>query len=344
MLGERTERILFSIVKSFIEGGEPVGSRFITKKYSFNISPATIRNIMADLEEMGFLAQPHTSAGRVPTDRGYRFYVEYLKRVKERETSFVRSYIAGLESVREDLNGILEGAARSLSEFSNYLGMAAPAKPERTTLNRIELFSYGNQIAVLLLTDEGLVKHKLLKMEPGLTPRALRRISEYLNSEFSGHTLDEIRLRLIKEMSKEKALCDILISKAVEICREALNFPEGDIYMYGLSGLVGLPDFADRLGEIARAIEDKHLMLRLLEKVAQESEEGTSVLIGSENPVAGMKDLSFVVASYRRGEKTAGTVGIVGPTRMDYDRAITMVEATARFLTEALSSRNLRGR
>jgi len=340
MFGERTEKILFSIVKSYIESGEPVGSRFITKRYSFNVSPATIRNTMADLEEMGYLAQPHTSAGRVPTDRGYRFYVDLLKRMKERETSFIKSYIAGLESVREDLNGLLEGAARTLSEHSSYLGVAAPAKPGRTTLNRIELFSYGSHIAVLLLTDEGLVKHKLLKMEPGLTPRALRRISEYLNSEFSGRSIDEIRHRLIKEMSKEKALCDILISRAVDICREALNFPAGDIYMCGLSGFIGLPDFADGLGEIARAIEDKHLMLKLLEKVCEESGEGTSVLIGSENPVEDMRELSFVVASYKRGGRTAGSVGIIGPTRMDYERAIMMVEATARFITDTLSLRS----
>jgi len=342
MLGERSERILFSIVRSYIESGEPVGSRFITKRYSFNISPATVRNTMADLEELGYLAQPHTSAGRVPTDRGYRFFVEFLKKMKERETSFIKSYIAGLESMREDLNGLLEGAARSLSEHSSYLGVAAPAKPERTTLNRIELFSYGSHIAVLLLTNEGLVKHKLLKMEPGLTPRSLRRISEYLNSEFAGRSIDEIRHRLIKEMSKEKALCDILISKAVEICREALSFPAGDIHMHGLSGFIGFPDFADRLGEIARAIEDKHLMLKLLEKVCEESGGGTSVLIGSENPVRDMKDLSFVMASYKQGGKAAGTVGIIGPTRMDYERAIIMVEATARFITDTLSLRSER--
>lgn len=338
MLNERTERILFAIVQSFIQSMEPVGSRFITRKYTLNISPATVRNVMADLEEMGYLLQPHTSAGRIPTDMAYRFYVDYLDKV-ERESGFLKSYITGLESMKEDLNGLLEGAARTLSEHSSYLGVAAPAQAEKTTLNRIELFSYGNMIAVLLLTDEGLVKHRLLRMEPGITPRTLRRISEYLNSEFSGFTLDEIRLKLVKQMSKEKALCDILISKAVEICREALNFPGGDIYIYGFSDLIGLPDFSDRLKEIAHAIEDKHLMLRLLEKVCQENESGISVLIGSENPVKEMKDLSVVMASYRQGDRRAGTVGIIGPTRMDYSKAIAMVETTAEFITGILSAK-----
>lgn len=338
MLNERTERILFAIVQSFIQNREPVGSRFVTRKYMLNISPATVRNIMADLEEMGFLAQPHTSAGRIPTDRGYRFYVDYLDKM-EHESGFLKSYITGLESMREDLNGLLEGAARTLSEHSNYLGVAAPAQPQKTTLNRIELFSYGNSIAVLLLTDEGLVKHKLIRMDPGITPRTLRRISEYLNSEFSGYTLDEIRLRLVKQMSKEKALCDILISKAVEICRDALNFPGADIYIYGFSDLIGLPDFSDRLKDIAHAIEDKHLMLKLLEKVCQENEKGASVLIGSENPVKEMKDLSVVMASYRQCGRRAGTIGIIGPTRMDYMKAIAMVETTAEFITGILSEK-----
>jgi heat-inducible transcriptional repressor len=341
MLNDRAERVLFAIVQSFIESAEPVGSRFVTKNYPFNLSPATIRNIMADLEEMGYLAQPYTSAGRVPTDRGYRFYVEYLKSIEDLEASFLRAYVSKLELVREDLNGMLEGVARTLAEHSSYLGIAAPVKPERTTLSRIELFSYrGSQIAVMLLTDEGIIKHKVIKMEPGLTPRALRRISEYLNGEFSGYAIDEIRLKLIREMAKEKALCDILISKAIEICREALNFPPGEIYMFGLSDLIGLPDFSDRIKGTARAIEDKHQMVRLLEKISSESSTGTAVVIGSENPVKEMKDLSIVLASFRAGERPAGTVGIIGPTRMDYPKAIGMVEAAARFVTEAISERH----
>lgn len=337
MINERTERVLLAIVQSYITSHEPVGSRYVTKKYAFNLSPATIRNIMADLEEMGFLSQPHTSAGRIPTDRGYRFYVDILMKHDMAAGEYLRAFISRLESVKEDLNSLLEGAARNLSEQSAYLGVAVPLKPEKTTLNRIELFSYrGRYIAAVLMTNEGLIRHKLLRMETGLAQRTLKRISEYLNSEFSGYAIDEIRLKLIKEMSKEKALCDILISKAVEICREALNFPSGEIYIYGLSEIIGLPDFSDRIKGITRAIEDKHMMVRLLERVCRD-EDGVSVLIGSENPIKEMRDLSMVVASYRQGGKPAGTVGIIGPTRMDYSRAMDMVRATARFLTDAFS-------
>ncbi|MDA8088941.1 MAG: heat-inducible transcriptional repressor HrcA [Nitrospiraceae bacterium] len=337
MLNERTEKVLFAIVESFINTNEPVGSRFITKTYSFNLSPATIRNIMADLEEFGFLAQPHTSAGRIPTDRGYRFYVDFLSRSSEVEDAFIESFITRLEAKREDLNGLLEGAARTLSEHSRYLGLAAPMKSGRTTLNRIELFNYrGNYIAVVLLTDEGPIKHKIIRAGQKLTPGTLRRISDYLNQEFSGYTVDEIRLKLVKEMSREKALCDILITKAVEICREALSFPPGEIYVCGFSDFIGLPDFSSRIREIAGAIEDKHFMLKLLEQVGA-GIEGPSVLIGSENPVKEMKDLSLIVSTYKQDGKVAGSIGVIGPTRMDYSRAIVMVQTAARFITEALS-------
>ncbi|MDA8326808.1 MAG: heat-inducible transcriptional repressor HrcA [Nitrospiraceae bacterium] len=337
MINERTERVLFAVVQSFISTNEPVGSRFITKAYSFNLSPATIRNIMADLEEFGFLSQPHTSAGRVPTDRGYRFYVDHIAMQKEAEDRFLKSFIARLEATMEDLDGLLEVAARTLSEHSRYLGLAAPMKSGKTTLNRIELFNYrGSYIAVMLLTDEGLIKHKLIRMDQELSARTLRRMSEYLNQEFSGYTIDEIRFKLIREMSREKALCDILISKAVQICREALTFPAGDIHISGFSDFIGLPDFSDRIRQIAGAIEDKHFMLKLLEQVGSESEDVPSVVIGSENPVKEMRDLSMVVSVFKQGGKTAGTVGVIGPTRMDYTKAIVMVQTTARFITEAL--------
>ena len=338
MLNERTERVLWAVVKSFISTNEPVGSRFITKAYSFNLSPATIRNIMADLEEFGFLAQPHTSAGRVPTDRGYRFYVDYISRRSDPEDVLLESIIERLEAAKEDLGGLLEMAARTLSERSRYLGVAAPMKSGKTTLNRIELFNYrGSHVAVMLLTDEGIIKHKLIRMGQALSPRTLRRMSEYLNQEYSGYTIDEIRVRLVKEMSREKALCDILISKAVSICREALTFPAGDIYISGFSDFIGLPDFSDRIGQIAGAIEDKHFMLKLLEQAGTDSEELPAVVIGSENPVREMRGLSMVVSAFKQGGRNAGTVGVIGPTRMDYPKAIAMVHGVARFLTEALA-------
>ncbi len=341
MLDERIHRVLWAVVESYIINPDPVGSRFVTRKYAFNLSPATIRNIMADLEDMGFLLQPHTSAGRIPTDKGYRFYVDSLTHAQEnRNVSHLEELARNLENIRNDINALLKEASRALSTASHYLGVALSPRPENTTLRGINLFRYkDDQVMVVLLTDEGIVKNKCMPIEPGLTQRDLSRISDYLNSEFAGFTLDEIRARIVTEMQQEKAICDTLISKALTICREALYFDYAEVFISGLSEVLGLPDFSDlqRIKEISRAIEDKHLIIKLLDTMAQS--DGVKVVIGSENPASEMKKLSLVVASYKEGERPMGTVGIIGPTRMDYLKAITVVDTTAKFITKILSER-----
>jgi heat-inducible transcriptional repressor len=338
MLSERGSVVLMAIVRSYIERPDPVGSRYVTKKYAFNLSPATIRNIMADLEEMGYLSQPHTSAGRVPTDKGYRFYVDSLRSEgAPAEQEVVRLLKRKFEAMNADVNVLLREVTDALSGFSRYLVFAVPLKPEKTTLNRIQLFKYrGRQTVAVLLTNEGLIQNRVLDGDFGLSQRELNRVSEYLNSEFSGHTIQEIRSEIMRQVSKEKALYDILVSKAVTICGEALSFQGGDIIFSGLSELLGLPDFADRINEIAKAIDDKQVILKLLDRIAETSEE-VQVVIGSENPVERFRGLSIVTATYSQGERFLGSVGMIGPTRMDYPRAISMVGMTARFITEAIS-------
>jgi heat-inducible transcriptional repressor len=236
-----------------------------------------------------------------------------------------------------DVNVLLREVTDALSGFSPYLVFAVPLKPEKTTLNRIQLFKYrGRQTVAVLLTNEGLIQNRVLDGDFGLSQRELNRVSEYLNSEFSGHTIQEIRSEIMRQVSKEKALYDILVSKAVAICGEALSFQGGDIIFSGLSELLGLPDFSDRINEIARAIDDKQVILKLLERIA-DSSDGVQVVIGSENPVERFRGLSIVAATYKQGEKFLGSVGMIGPTRMDYLRAISMVGMTARFITEAIS-------
>lgn len=338
MLSERGSVVLMAIVQSYIERPDPVGSRYVTKKYAFNLSPATIRNIMADLEEMGYLSQPHTSAGRIPTDKGYRFYVDSIRSEGAQvEREAVKLLKKKFETMNTDVNVLLREVTDALSGLSPYLVFAVPLKPEKTTLNRIQLFKYrGRQTVAVLLTNEGLIQNRVLDGDFGLSQRELNRVSEYLNSEFSGHTIQEIRSEILRQVSKEKALYDILVSKAVTICGEALSFQGGDIIFSGLSELLGLPDFSDRINEIARAIDDKQVILKLLDRIADTSDE-VRVVIGSENPVERFRRLSIVTATYRQGERFLGSVGMIGPTRMDYPSAISMVGMTARFITEAIS-------
>jgi heat-inducible transcriptional repressor len=342
ILDERSKRVLYAVVQSYINFPDPVGSRVVTKRYSFGLSPATIRNIMADLEEMGFLTQPHTSAGRVPTDRGYRLYVDSL--VAEGEyysnISVLREIYKRLEALRNNIDVFLSETTKTLSLFSHYIGIAMSPKPDITTLKRIELLKYkADKVAAILFTDEGMIKNKIIPIDPGISQRDLSRITSYLNSEFSGHTLDEIRLKVIKEMSREKTKCDLLISRAMKICQEALSFTYSDLFISGLSEVLELPDFADlkKIRELSKAIEDKHTIIKLLDNLSES--DGIQVLIGSENSMDEMKKLSVVVSTCKEGDRPIGIVGIIGPTRMDYERAIYIVDNTAKFITKMLSER-----
>jgi len=342
ILNERSKKVLHAVVQSYINYPDPVGSRVVTRRYSFGLSPATIRNIMADLEEMGFLLQPHTSAGRVPTDMGYRFYVDSLAG----ETDFysnieiLQGLQKKLDSLKNDMDSLLKETTKNLSLMSHYLGVAMSPTSDMTTLERINLLKFGaDRVAAVLFTDEGLMKNKVLSIDSDISQKDLNRIAAYLNAEFSGHLFDEIRLKVMKEMSKEMIRCDSLIARAMRICQEALYFPYGDLFVSGLSEVLGLPDFADlgKIRELSKAIEDKHTIIKLLDKLADA--DGVQVIIGSENSMDEMKKLSMVVSACKEGNRPIGIVGIIGPTRMNYAKAIYIVENTAKFISRMLSGR-----
>ena len=343
-LSERSKKVLNAIVQSYINYPDPVGSRIVTKRYSFGLSPATIRNIMSDLEEMGFLTQPHTSAGRIPTDLGYRFYVDSLVTEADFYSNIEIEILQGLyrrlEILKNDIELLLSETTKSLSMLSHYLGIAMSPTPDMTTLSRIDLLKYqADKVAAVLFTAEGLIKNKVLSVDPDISQKDLNRIAHYLNSEFSGYTFDEIRIKLLKEMSKEKIRCDNLISRAMRICREALYFPLNELFVSGFSEVLELPDFADlkKIRELSKAIEDKHRIIKLLDTISEA--EGVQVLIGSEHDQDEMKKLSVVVSPCKEGDRPIGVVGIIGPTRMNYAKAIYIVENTARFITRMLAGR-----
>lgn len=344
MLEDRVYQVLWAVVDSYITNPDPVGSRFVTKKYDFNLSSATIRNIMADLEDMGFLHQPHTSSGRVPTDKGYRFYVDSISRKEGIEDPLLAEELTiGLENIRNDMDFLLGETTHMLSSLSRYIGVALSPKPEKSIFKRINMFRHkGNTVAITLLTDEGTIQNKFIRLDPelmDLSTNDFNRISEYLNSEFSGFTLDEIKTLMLNEMCREKALCDTLLSRSIKICEEALYFGNGNIFISGFSEALGLPDFSDleRIKEFSRAIEDKHMIIKLLDMLSES--DGVMVLIGSESPSREMKKLSMVVSNYKEGNRAIGTVGIIGPTRMDYQKAIRIVDTTARFITRVMNDK-----
>ncbi|HSB52092.1 MAG TPA: heat-inducible transcriptional repressor HrcA [Dissulfurispiraceae bacterium] len=339
MLDERTRRVLHAVVQSYIGKPEPVGSRFVTKRYSIGFSPATIRNVMADLEELGFLMQPHTSAGRIPTDKGYRFYVDSLRveridATEELPREFARQYAGRLERMKSDINLMFAEVTQTLSAMSSYIGVALPPKPERTTFSRIDLLRYrGGSAVALLVTEEGVIKNKILQMGQDLSQGDLNRIADYLNAEYGGKTLDEMRSLIVAKMSAEKNLCDNLITRAIHICEQAIHFADEDVFVSGFYDVMNLPDFSDiaKIKELSRAIRDKHLILRLLQELSEA--EGVQVLIGDENPVAELRRLSVVASTYKEGNRPMGVIALIGPTRMNYPRAISMVEAIAKCIS-----------
>lgn len=342
MLSERSKKVLYAVVQSYINFPDPVGSRAVTKRYAFGLSPATIRNIMSDLEEMGFLRQPHTSAGRVPTDLGYRLYVDSLAEEGgiHADIEMLQGLYRKLETLKNDIDIFLNETTKNLSQLSHYLGIAMSPTPDMSTLRKINLLKYqADKVAAVLFTDEGLVKNKIVSIDPEISQKDLNRITGYLNTEFSGMTFDEIRLKIVREMSKEKIRCDRLISRAMKICQDAVYFPLNELFVSGLSEVLELPDFADldKIRELSRAIEDKHTIMNLLDKLSES--EGVHVIIGSENAMDDLKKLSVVVSPCREGDKPIGVVGIIGPTRMDYAKAIYIVENTAKFITRMLTGR-----
>ena len=341
MLDERSKKVLCAVIQNYINYPDPVGSRTVAKKYSFGLSPATIRNIMADLEETGFLTHPHTSAGRVPTDRGYRFYVDSLiTKCDHSNKEVIRGLFTRLETLRENLDMLLSETTKTISLLSHYLGVAMSPRPNITTLKRIELFCHrAKKITAIIFTDEGLIKNKIISTDLNVTQKDLNRIAGYLNSEFSGCTFDEIRQKILKEMSKEKMLCDGLISKAIDICREAFFSSYGDLFIAGLSEVLELPDFEDlqRIRELSRAVEDKHMIIKLLDKLSESN--GVQIIIGSENAMDEMKELSLVVSTCKEDDRPISVIGIIGPTRMNYSKAITIVDATAKFISRMIAER-----
>jgi heat-inducible transcriptional repressor len=339
MLDERSKKILQAVIQCYINTPGPVGSRVVSKKFHFGFSPATIRNIMSDLEEMGYLSQPHTSAGRVPTDSGYRFYVDSLSAEKQQINNVLTAELnKKFELLKKDINSFLDDASKMLSELSHYIGITMSPNTSMTTLSKIELLKYReNQLAVILFTDEGIIKNKIVPLDPEISQKELNIIAEYINSRFKGQSLDEIKRLILKEMTRERVLCDSLISEAIRICRTAFSSAPGNIYISGLSEVLRLPEFCDinRIRELLQTLEAKHIIVNLLDNIADS--EGTQVIIGAENFLDEMKQFSLVAATYKEGNRPIGTVAIIGPKRMNYQEAISIVDSTAQFITKLLS-------
>jgi heat-inducible transcriptional repressor len=340
VLRERDHSILQAIISSYIETGEPVGSRFLSKKYDLRLSPATIRNIMSDLEEMGYLNQPHISAGRVPTDKAYRFYVDCLvKGPGPKEEGMSR--LMGVSPSQEIQPGaLMRETSRTLSKLSSYIGLVLAPPFLNTHLKHVEFIKLReNQVMVVLVSQEGLIQNKVIRTEKEHSQGELDRIGSVLNEKYSKQPLSEVREKILEEMTEEKNLYDSLLERAMKLAEEALHpeRQEGDIFMDGTANVLSLPEFADveKMKALFKAFEEKSRLIDLLDRCLDA--EGVKIFIGAENPYSDMHDLSLITAPYKKDGRVFGVIGVLGPTRMTYGRVIPIVDHTARHLSRLLS-------
>ena len=342
ILNDRSRAILKAIISSYIDTAEPVGSRTVTKRFDLGISPATVRNIMADLEEMGFLAQPHTSAGRVPTDKAYRFYIDALLGVKELPRP-EEERIMNYPLPREGFTQMLQETTRLLSNLSHYVGLVMAPKPAETVYKQIEFIRLsGPRALAIFVSNAGIVHNRIVALDEDITQKELDRINHFLNREVAGRTLRETRARLMAMMDEERGRYARFVMSLMNAWHEpgpGTEEAEGELFVGGLSEFFDLPDFRDmdKIKELFHAFEEKHRLVRLLDKAIEA--EGVQVFIGSENPFFEMQGVSLVVASYRGEGNIVGTLGVIGPSRMPYNTVIPLVDCTARVLSKVFSGK-----
>ncbi|MFH1033124.1 MAG: heat-inducible transcriptional repressor HrcA [Pseudomonadota bacterium] len=342
-LSQRAKLILSAVIANYIATAEPVGSRTISKLTGIEVSPATIRNVMCDLEDMGFLAQPHVSSGRVPTSHGLRFYVDSILEVRELDQQAKAQIRQALrEQQLLDIREVLKAASRSLSLISQQAAVVVAPPPEQEVFRHMEfVLLRPGLILVVFVAKSGGVQNRIIESETDITQEDLDKFTRYLNDLLADLNLNEVKERVAREMAREKVRFDRVLSRALKLGQKALpGAGPGDVYVEGQTNLMGAPEFADvaRLRLIFQAFEEKSTLLRLLEKSLVAP--GVQLFIGAESELAGLEGLTAVTAAYGGQNTPLGALGVIGPTRMDYSKVIPIVDYTAQLVGRILGARD----
>ena len=335
-MDDRKWTILQAIIKTYLETGEPVGSRTISKYPDLNLSSATIRNEMSDLEEMGYILQPHTSAGRIPSDAGYRFYVDRMMEDKDREVTEMKELMIQRQDKMELL---LKQVVKVLAANTNYATMISGPQYHQTKLKFIQLSVVSpSQILAVIVAEGNVVKNKMINMEHGLDQETILKLNILLNSSLNGLTIEQINLATISKLKEEAGIHSELVSRVLDTVAEAISQKEDvEIYTSGATNFFRYPELSDseKASELISAFEEKHPLASLMDGPEPETDEhGIQVYIGQETPVPTMKDCSVVTASYDLGDGMYGRIVIVGPKRMDYDRVVGVLKNLTQQLDE----------
>ena len=322
-LDERKQKILHAIIQNYLETGEPVGSRTISKYADLGLSSATIRNEMSDLEEMGYIIQPHTSAGRIPSDMGYRFYVDQLMKEKEQEVTEMKE----LMIQRQDkMELVLKQMAKVLAANTNYATMITSPQYHRTKLKFIQLSVISeDQLLAVVVAEGNVVKNKVIPISHGLDNETILKLNILLNTSLNGLTMEEINLSTIAKLKEQAGIHSEVINSVLDAVAEAIQMDDDlEVYTSGTTNIFKYPELADstKASALISAFEDKQQLASLMEDMKDGEDTGIQVYIGNETPGQTMKDCSVVTANYELGEGLRGTIGIIGPKRMDYEKVL----------------------
>ncbi len=323
-LSERKMKILQAVVRNYLETGEPVGSRTISKYTDLNLSSATIRNEMADLEEMGYIVQPHTSAGRIPSDAGYRLYVDTMMQDKERDVAELRDNLLEKE---ERLDQLLKQTAKLLATVTNYASMVSAPSIHQNKLKLIQLSRVNSdQLLAVIVVEGNVIKNTLLDVEEELDDETILKLNILLNTHLNGLSIEEINLKLITALKAQAGIHSDIISNVIDAVAKAIHEEDDlEIYTSGTNNIFKYPELTDgtKASELIGTFEEKQALNELVVRsLAEDNGTGIQVYIGDESPVESMKDCSIVTATYDLGEGMKGTIGIIGPKRMDYDKVV----------------------
>lgn len=337
-LSARSRQILEAIVEDYIATAEPVGSSAVARRHALTLSSATVRNVMANLEELGLLTSPHTSAGRIPTEKAYRFYVDSLVALRQISREEKKQIIRRCRQAGAGLTDILKETSRTLSSLSNYMGIVVAPSFTADVFRHIEFIRLGTRrLLAILVSRNGSVQNRLVETDEDFSTEDLVRMGNYLNELMQGLTISQARERILEEMRKDKSQYDNLLSRALRISEQAVTAVTEEIFVEGQARILDQPEFSDarRMKDIYQAFEEKGHLLELLGRCM--TAEGVHIYIGSENPVSQSAGVSMITSRFVTSSNTVGVLGIIGPTRMGYSSVIPIVDYTARLISRLLN-------
>jgi heat-inducible transcriptional repressor len=343
LLNERAQHLLRILIESYIRDGQPVGSRTLSRESGLNLSSATIRNVMADLEGLGFVTSPHTSAGRIPTDKGYRLFVDSLLQLKPLDGSEIADLQRRLEEHSDEPKALVAVASQVLSTITHLAGVVTLPRQSQAAVSQIEFVGLSdNRVLTILVVGGREVQNRILHLERHYSPDELRRAANYLNDQVRGRSLSEVRAELLAQLHETRQSLNQLMLDAIQLAQQMVDSGERAAASYVIAGETNLMGFAglsnvEKLRRLFEAFNEKRDILHLLDHSLRA--EGVQIFIGQESGYTILDDCSVVTAPYTLDNEIVGVLGVIGPTRMAYERVIPIVDITARLLGTALNSR-----